>query len=118
MFMALADCSESPLFPLSSTAWNFKGTFMIKRRVVRRSDSNISILRTQGGTGLSLGRAQASFTNVASQGEVISIVGKSGPLTTALALASAASRAWPRCWGWLAIPMSLLDNLPMQAYVY
>src|SRR6266436_6945716 len=79
MFMALADCSESPLFPLFSTTWNFKGTFMIKRRVERRSESNISILRTQGGTGLSLGRAQASFTNVASQGQVISIVGKSGP---------------------------------------
>src|SRR5467141_1064926 len=91
---------------------------MIKRRVVRRSDSNISILRTQGGTGLSVGQAQASFTNVASQGQVISIVGKSGPLTTALALASGAFGAWPRCWCRLAIPMSLLDNLPMQAYVY
>src|SRR5712664_181780 len=91
---------------------------MIKRRVLRRSDSNISILRTQGGTGLSLGQAQASFTNVAWQGQVISIVGKSGPLTTALALASGAFGAWPRCWCRLAIPMSLLDNLPMQAYVY
>jgi len=59
---------------------------MIKRRVVRRSDSNISILRTQGGTGLSLGRAQASFTNVAWQGQVISIVGKSGPLNDSIGL--------------------------------
>src|SRR5260370_42344956 len=90
---------------------------MIKRRVVRRSESKVSILLDPGGNQVAFGAGASYFYECGLEESSNFSPWKSG-LTTDLALASGITRRMARCWPRMPIRMSLLDNLPMQAYLY